>query len=391
MEFSGSLGDLGTILPLALGMVLMNGMNPSAVFLCFGIYYIFSGIYFRVTMPVEPMKIIAAYAIASDITATQIQSSSLLIGIILLVIGGTSLISHIGRAIPLSVIRGVQLSTGMLLVMKGIKLMTGTSPFQQMYQLAEPFLTIQNLGPLPIGVVIGGILSLITLFLLDNKKIPAAVTVFGIGLVIGIIFHQPQASGNGFGLNLTLPAFLPYGTPSLNDFSFALLILVLPQIPMTIGNAIIANNDLSAQYFPETGKKVTGKSLCLSMAFANIICYFLGGIPMCHGAGGLASRYRFGARTAGSNIIIGCIFLILIIILGSNILNVLHLVPMACLGVLLVFAGVQLSLTVLSVDSREDLFVVIIMVGVTLAHNLAAAFILGIIAAYLLRSEKINI
>ncbi len=391
MEFSGSLGDLGTILPLALGMVLMNGMNPSAVFLCFGLYYVMSGIYFRVTMPVEPMKIIAAYAIASDISATQIQSSSLLIAIILLLIGGTPLISHIGKAIPISVIRGVQLSTGALLLVKGIQLMTGTSPFQLMYEATEPFMTIQNIGPLPIGVIIGGVLSLITLFLLDNKKIPAAVTVFAIGLLIGIIFHQPDSSSNIFDLGFTLPPFLPYGTPGLNDFSFALLILVLPQIPMTIGNAVIANTDLSAQYFPETGQKVTGKALCLSMGLANFICYFLGGIPMCHGAGGLASRYRFGARTAGSNIIIGAAFIGLVLIFGQNILGLLHYIPMSCLGVLLVFAGIQLSLTLLSVEKRKDLFVVLIMLGITFAHNLAAAFILGIAAAYLLRSEKINI
>lgn len=391
MEFSGSLGDLGTILPLALAMILMNGMDPVAVFLCFGVYYIFSGVYFKVTMPVEPMKIVAAYAIASDITASQIQSSSLLLGIVLLLIGGTSLISLIGRAIPISVIRGVQLSTGTLLVIKGIQLMTGTSPFQQMYKMAEPFLTIQNLGPIPVGVFIGGILSLVTLYLLDNRKLPAAVTVFAIGLIIGLVFHRPDSSTSAFGLNFTLPQFLPYGTPSLNDFSFALLILVLPQIPMTIGNAVIANTDLTAQYFPETGKKVTGRALCLSMALANVICYFIGGIPMCHGAGGLASRYRFGARTAGSNIIIGSLFLGLVILFGQNILGLLHFIPMACLGVLLVFAGIQLSLTLLTVQTRKDLFVVLIMVGITLAHNLAAGFILGIIAAYLLRSEKINI
>ncbi len=391
MELSGSLGDLGTILPLALAMILMNGMDPVAVFICFGMYYIFSGVYFGVTMPVEPMKIIAAYAIASDITAAQIQSSSLLLGIILLVIGGTSLISFISRAIPLSVIRGVQLSTGTLLVIKGIQLMTGTSPFQQMYNLAEPFLSIQKLGPIPIGILIGSVLSLITLFLLDNKRVPAAVTVFGIGLLIGILFHQPDSSANIFKLSFNMPTLMPYGTPSLNDFSFALLILVLPQIPMTIGNAVIANADLTAQYFPETGKKVTGKTLCLSMGAANVLCYFLGGIPMCHGAGGLASRYRFGARTAGSNIIIGCLFLGLVILFGQNILGLLHYIPMACLGVLLVFAGIQLSLTLLTVQTRKDLFVVLIMVGITLAHNLAAGFILGIIAAYLLRSEKINI
>ena len=133
MELSGSLGDLGTILPLAIAMVIMNGVSASGVFLCFGLYYIFSGIYFQVTSPVEPMKIIAAYAIASGITASQIQSSSLLIAILLLFLGGTGLITKIARWIPLTVIRGVQLSTGILLIIKGVQLLAGTSPFQQLH------------------------------------------------------------------------------------------------------------------------------------------------------------------------------------------------------------------------------------------------------------------
>mgnify|MGYP002819797384 FL=1 len=140
MELSGSLGDLGTILPLALGMVLVNDMDPRGVFFCFGLYYLVSGYYFKVTTPVEPMKVIAAYALASGLSASQIQASCLLIAVILLVLGGTNLISAVRNTIPLAVVRGVQLSTGTLLIMKGIHLMTGTSPIQLVHQAAEPYL-----------------------------------------------------------------------------------------------------------------------------------------------------------------------------------------------------------------------------------------------------------
>ncbi len=390
MEFSGSLGDLGTILPLAVGMILINNMNPSGVFLCFGLYYVFSGIYFRVTCPVEPMKVISAYAIASGVPAPQIQSSCLLVAIILLVLGGTGLIGTIGRNIPIPVIRGVQLSTGILLVSKGIQLMVGTSSFQQLHNVAEPYLSIQSIGPFPIGIIIGGFLSFLTLFLLDNKKTPAAVSVVVVGFIIGFIFHSKTTiEPITFGLNL--PSLLPYGIPTASDFSFALLLLVLPQIPMTVGNAVIANADLSAQYFPDTGKRVTHKALCLAMALANFMSFFLGGIPMCQGAGGLASRYRFGARTAGSNLIIGTIFILLVLFLGINILQIIYYIPMAALGVLLVFAGIQLSLTLLDMRSKNEMFVVIVIVGITLASNLAAGFLIGIIIALLLKTWKIQI
>ncbi len=390
MEFSGSLGDLGTILPLALGMVLVNGMDPRGVFFCFGLYYIFSGFYFRVTTPVEPMKVVAAYALSAGLSASQIQASGLLIAIILLFLGGSNLISSIRDRIPLAVIRGVQLTTGTLLIMKGIQLMTGASPIQIVHQVAEPYLRIQSIGMIPMGILIGASLSALTLYLYNNSKIPAAVTVVAIGFLIGILLYKPGGD-ESLGFQFSLPEFLPYGIPHLADFTFALMVLVLPQIPMTIGNAIIANADLSANYFPETGKKVTGRSLCLSMAFANFVASFLGGIPMCHGAGGLASRYRFGARTAGSNLMIGILFIFLVMFFGQNILTILHHIPMATLGVLLVFAGIQLSLTVLDISARKDMSVVVVILGITLVLNLAVGFLVGIALAIILKSEKITI
>ncbi len=389
MEFSGSLGDLGTILPLSVGMILINDMDPYGIFLCVGLFYILSGIYYRVTCPVEPMKVISGYAIASGISAMQIQSSCLLISLFLLVLGVTGLIDHIRKNIPLPVIRGVQLSTGTLLVSKGVQLIVGTSPFQKIHGAAEPFLMLQNIGPIPFGFIAGGLLFFLTLFLLNNTKVPAAVTIVGIGLVIGIILGTQKETGNL--IQILPPHILPNGWPSGADFSFALIFLVLPQIPMTIGNAVIANSDLSAQYFPEAGKRVTPRSLCFSMALANFFSFLFGGMPMCHGAGGLASRYRFGARTAGSNLIIGFLFLALVVIFGRNIMQFINLIPMAVLGVLLIFAGIQLSLTLLDIRTRKDMFVITVMLGLTLATNLAVGFIIGIVVAYVVRIERFNI
>jgi SulP family sulfate permease len=255
---------------------------------------------------------------------------------------------------------------------------------------AEPYLSIQNLGPLPLGLMIGGILGVLTLLLLENKRLPAAIVVVGAGLLAGILWgtreglHQIQ-------VGMFWPDILPYGFPSAGDFTFALLVLVLPQVPMTLGNAVMANADLSIQYFPQEGKRVTHRALCISMALANLVSFFLGGMPMCHGAGGLASRYRFGARTGGSNLIIGAIFIVLALFLGEQLMGIIYLLPMAALGVLLVFAGAQLSLTVLDMKTRKDMFVPILVVGVTLASNLAAGFLVGIAVAYALKSEKLSV
>jgi sulfate permease, SulP family len=205
LEFAGSLGDLGTILPLAIGMILINGLNPLGLFLGVGLYYVFAGLYFKVTSPVEPMKVIGAYAIATGITASQIQASSLWIFLFLLIIGGTGIITLIGRYIPKPVIRGVQLSTGVLLVSQGVKLVLGSSKFQALREAAEPYLSIQSLGPVPFGLVIGAILGVLTLLLLENKRLPAAIVVVGAGILTGI-FWEPEKACTKSNLGFTCPS-----------------------------------------------------------------------------------------------------------------------------------------------------------------------------------------
>lgn len=268
--------------------------------------------------------------------------------------------------------------------------MAGTSAYQVMQEAAEPQLVIQRIGFIPIGIILGTLLGILTLLLLDNKRIPAALMVVGCGLLVGLTIGE-HSGWDQYVTAIHLPEFLPYGLPTGNDFTLALLILALPQIPMTVGNAVIANCDLSALYFGENSKRVTGRALCLSMALANAMSFLVGGIPVCHGAGGLASRYRFGARTGGSNVLIGGIFLGAALFLGPHILLFINLIPLSVLGVLLVFAGSQLGLTILDMMSRTELFVIIMIVGVTLATNLAAGFIAGIVAERILQWDKLSV
>jgi SulP family sulfate permease len=390
LEFAGSLGDLGTLLPLAMGMIMINGLNPSGLFLTVGLFYIFSGLYYGITVPVQPMKVIGAYAIAMGLSAPQVLASGALIGLFLLIIGGTGAVTFVGKYTPKAVVRGVQLSTGTLLVTQGVKFIVGTSKFQVLREATEPYLTLQNLGPVPIGIVIGMLGGVLTLFLLDNKRLPAGLLIVLGGLFIGFILGTHEGFDR-FRLGLYIPKILPFGIPKGIDFSFALLVLVLPQIPMTLGNAVIANADLSREYFEADSKRVTYRALCLSQALANFLGFLLGGIPLCHGAGGLAAHYRFGARTAGSNIIIGSIFVILALFLGIHSLALVYLLPMSVLGVLLIFAGSQLALTIIDLHERKDLFVALVILGITLASNLAVGFLVGIALAYTLKSERLTV
>jgi SulP family sulfate permease len=380
MELAGSLGDLGTLLPIALGMIVLNGLHATNVFILIGVFYIAAGHYFGVPTPVQPMKVIGAYAIGVGLTPTQIVSSSLWMGIFVIFIGSTGLIQFIAKYTPKSTIRGVQLGVGVVLLVKGLKLMVGP----------DPNLVIGALGPVSIGVLLGAAGMILTFLLIDSKRWPAAIVVIAFGLVIGLIIGKP-IKADAFSWGIHLPRVMPYGWPSWSDFLWVLPILVLPQIPMTIGNAILSNTDVMHEYFGDRAKRATYRSVANSQGLADVASFFMGGIPMCHGAGGLAAHYRFGARTAGSNVIIGGIFVVLALVFGENMVHVLKLIPLSILGVLLVFAGLQLALMIQDLGDRRDLFVTLLMLGLALTFNLAVAFILGIAVAYLLRSEKIRI
>jgi len=225
---------------------------------------------------------------------------------------------------------------------------------------------------------------------LDNKKFPAGLVVVLGGITLGLIFGIREGLDK-ITPGIHLPQFLPLGWPTKADFTFALFALVLPQIPMTLGNAVIAYADLSRDYFGGSSKKVTYKSACISMALANFVSSTIGGMPLCHGAGGLAAHYRFGARTAGSNLMIGVIFIILAVVLGNESLALIYLLPLSVLGILLLFAGSQLALTIMDLENRKDFFVVLFMLGITLASNLATGFVVGIVVAWVLKAKKLNV
>jgi SulP family sulfate permease len=378
-ELAGALGDLGTLLPLSIGMILINGLDPVAVYWGIGLFYIFSGLYFRLTMSVEPMKVVSGYAIATGIPAEQIQLAALLLGLILLVIRLSRIMGTIQRLVPRAIIRGLQLSTGLLLARQGVTLIAGTD---------HPALNMAAYwGPVPMSIIVGIGCTILTLALLANKRFPPALLIVGLGLVLGLI-----TDGRNLTVLLvpvwTLPSFAGLPPISSSTIGLVMLTLVLPQLPMTVGNAIIATRDLAHRYFGENAHRVSADRLCLSMAVANTLCFFIGGMPMCHGAGGLASRYLFGARTAVSNYVIGALFIGLVVYFGENVVIALKLLPSAVLGVLLLFSGIQLGASISDVDERNELFIIILMVAITLAAGLGVAFICGLGAWYLMRALR---
>ena len=389
-ELAGSLGDLGVLAPLAIALVALNGLDATAITLTVGLHYLISGVYFRVPMPVQPMKVIAAYAIARALTPAQICTAGMAMGLLLLALAATGAMGLAHRVVPKPVIRGVQLSTGVLLVIGGLKFILGQSALQLSRGSAEPALSVAALGPVPIGIVLGVGAVVATLALLDNRRLPAGLAVVaggaGLGYALGAHNHLPMPE-----MGFHLPSVLPFGLPQTADLAIAIFGLALPQIPMTVGNAVVAQVDLSRQYFGDQARRVTATTLATSMGIANILCALIGGMPVCHGAGGLSAHYRFGARTPGSNVMIGGLFLVAGLLLGDQAAVLLSVLPFSVLGALLVFSGLQLGLTLLDVRERRDLFVVLVMLGVALTTQLAIAFGVGLVTAYALRHRWLDV
>ncbi len=225
--------------------------------------------------------------------------------------------------------------------------------------------------------------------LISNQKIPAALVIVFAGVIIGVFFGALDNVDFIFG-----PVPVSFYIPSSSDFLNALILLVIPQIPLTIGNAIIGTTDTCISLFGKNDlvKRATNRAFTVSMGAINIICGIIGGIPVCHGAGGLAAHYRFGARTGGSNIMIGLIFLIIALAFGHIGISILSSIPNAILGTLLLFAGLELALLIRDVEEKKDLFVVLIVAGIGFAtSNMSAAFITGIIIAAIIKWRNIKV
>jgi SulP family sulfate permease len=385
LEFAGSLGDLGTLIPLTVAMIIINGLCATTVFLMVGVFYIATGFYFKLPIPVQPLKVVAAISIASPlvITGPVLMATSLLIGLILLLFAFTGIIDWLVKFFSKPIIRGIQLGLGFILMIKGIEFILKT----------ELFLNITNgiviINIISANTLIGIISVAVVMLLLSNKKLPAALVIVSVGVLIGVFFGPIKETELLIG-----PVPLEISTLKMNDFLNAFILLVIPQIPMTIGNAIIGTADTCQNLFRDdkNRKKVNPKNLSLSMGLMNLLIGFFGGIPLCHGAGGLAAHYRFGARTGGSNIMIGLIFLVIAILFGQMAITLLSSIPYAILGTLLLFAGIELALLIRDVKEKKDLFIILMVAGIGFATtNMGIAVIAGLIIAKIINWKKLQI
>jgi predicted benzoate:H+ symporter BenE len=314
-------------------------------------------------MAVHPMKAASAAALIEPMEPGAIAGAGIVIGAFFLLIGATGLVSRIARILPATVAAGLQLGLGLWLAGLGVRLME-----KQLW----------------LGVVI----SALMLLLMRYKRAPVALVAVVVGIIVGqVLGIAAPFPVLDFGLHLP-HLVVPTWAQILHGTEFA----VLPQIPLTLTNAIIVTAAVSRQLFPREVIPVNERNLALTTGLGNLLAAPFGGYLMCHGAGGITGHFRFGGRTATAPVLIGLVFIVLGIGFGDSGYALLKTIPDAVLGGLLLFSGTELALSSkLHEHKGGDLFLVLLMAAIGVALNPAAAFAVGLPIAYALQHEWIRV
>lgn len=365
-EFSGAFGDIGTDLPLIIGMILASGLDACNVLIAYGLMQLLSAFLYGIPMPVQPLKAVAMIVITQKIAPGVIYGGGFAIGVLMLLLSLTGLIDLIARYIPKVVVRGIQFGLGIQLSLIALK----------EYVVSDSYS----------GYLLAGAAFILTLVLLGNRKYPPAIFIILGGVLYAVLFHF-----DNFNMTKAVRINLPnLYSPDINDIITGFLILALPQIPLSIGNSIIATKQISNDYFPE--KKITIKKISFTYSVINLINPFLGGIPTCHGSGGMAGHYIFGARTGGSVFIYGTLYLILGLFFSGSFEQIVKIFPLPVLGVILLFEGLTLMVFVKDIiDSKKSFFIALLvaLIACGLPYGYLIAMIVGSVMYYI-SDEKIK-
>lgn len=350
-ELAGSMGDFGTLFPLAIGYIAVNGLNPAGLFIMLGLTNIALGLIYRLPMPLQPKKVIAGAAIAQGWSPSLIYASGFGLGLIWLVLVFTGLLRRLLDITPPFIVIAIQLALGVLLGWQAIEWML----------------------PAP---VLGLVAIAIVLILRENRYAPAAIVLMVLGVAI--------MAWNGdlpdtWSFRLTLP---PLTVPRPGDVWEAMLLAGFAQIPLSITNAVIAPAALLRDYFPE--KAVGEDKLMLNMGIMNVAASFFAGMPVCHGAGGLAGQHYFGARTGGTPIIEGVIEVAIGLFLSQSIADIMAAFPMPLIAGMMLLVSVELARPVIELRGWK-LAVAVGTAALCVATNMAIGFVVGLAAAHLLK------
>eukprot|EP00980_Cylindrotheca_fusiformis_P023474 scaffold10507_cov128-Cylindrotheca_fusiformis.AAC.7 len=350
-EISGSCGDFGTLIPLLVALGRQRAIYLAPTLLGTGIVHILSGAFWDIPMPLQPMKSIAALAIASELNRHEVTAAGIGMGICFILFGTfKGAIELLHRCIPQSVIGGLQLGVGWKLAIRGI-------------QMIQELGWIDNPYDSKFWSILCGIVSLIclpgksTVLSAESngeqasccrrfrEKFPLGLAMSGLGIILAIlqITKGPKGEDNqGVKESFLLNAVKDI---TWDEWKTGFLDGTLPQLPLTTLNSCLSVCMLADTLFPNK-PQVKRRSVCWSIGLMNCLLCPLGCMPNCHGAGGLAGQYRLGAKSGVSMVALGILKIGLSWLAHQGwLLKLLDAIPVSILGILLILAGHELAST----------------------------------------------
>lgn len=361
-EWAGACGDLGTLIPFVAGYIAVTGMDPFGVLFAFGLAMVGVGLYYGTPFPVQPMKAVGAAATTQTnvltLSPNAIYGAGLLTGIIWLILGMTGVAKRLVGLVSPAVAGGMVLGLGLALMLAGIKLMSA-------------------------GWLLGGLALVGALFAQARPLFPAMFALLLCGAIVALA-QDPGLLGElrAIEAGLRVPTFA-LGDLTWAEFLTGALILALPQLPLTLGNAVIAVTHENNRLFPE--RPVNAKTVAISTGCMNLASAAVGGVPMCHGVGGMAGHVQFGARTGGAPIILGVLLLILAVFFSGSIQTLFKIFPAPILGVILFLAGAQLARGGIARFGTGREPIVLIATAAFALWNVGVAFVVGMALDYAIK------
>jgi hypothetical protein len=364
-ELSGAFGDLGTEFPLIVGMILVGGLDAASVLILYGTMQILTGIIYGLPMPVQPLKAMAVIVITQRIGGDVLAGGGLAIGIAMLLLSVTGLIDALARAIPKSVVRGIQLGLGLQLATLALK----------------DYVPADGLP----GYALAGVSFLIAIALLGNRRIPPAPLLIALGIVYAFALKLDGGQLAG-AFGLALPKLQPV---TWDAVATGAILLALPQIPLSLGNSILATRQVLEDLFPN--RRITVRKISFTYSLMNLISPWFGGVPTCHGSGGIAGHYAFGGRTGGSVLIEGSLYLVLGFFFSGGFHTAIELFPRPVLGIILLFEAVALMRLIRDMLGSARDFTIVLLAGLaafTLPYGYVIALVVGTALAYLWKPRE---
>jgi sulfate permease, SulP family len=355
-ELAGAVADVGVLVPIAVALIVGNGLSPTAVLLPPALLLLVNAFVYRLPLPAQPLKAFGAIAIAQGLGSDEIAAGALLIGALFLVAGRLGLLDRAARAFPRPLIRGVQLTVGLLFLEIAWGLVANPP-----HAFAAHAIEASWALPLAAGTLV---------FLLAFRGQGAALALVGVGALVAVVLAADDASIG--------PSSLALPSLDTETLALALTVLVLPQAPLSFANSILAPADAARVYFGTRGERVRPRGLALTYGVANLFAGGISGMPVCHGAGGLTAHVSFGARTGGAPLVMGSVLLVLAVGFGSGLGALLAAFPLPILAALLAAAGI-LHIGLLRDLAGARAWILALTVGsVGFGANLALALLVGL-------------